>query len=78
MSMHQPPSKAATYRPDRYKVHLPWKKLPDNYELSIIKQLNNLFKCLSQYPEILKEYDSVFKEQLKNGIVEVVEKPADG
>ena len=26
----------------------------------------------------MKEYDSVIKEQLKNGIVEVVEKPADG
>lgn len=52
---------------DRYKVHLPSGKLPDNYELSI-KQLSNLFKLLSQDPEVLKEYDSVLKEQLKNVI----------
>lgn len=33
---------------------------------------------MNQDPEALKKYDSVIKEQLKNGIVEVVEKPADG
>ena len=62
-------------------MHLPWKLphpiLPDNYELSM-KRLSNLLKRLNQDPEVLKEYDSVIKEQLKNGIVEVVEKPADG
>ena len=60
---------------------MPWKLphpiLPDNYELSI-KRLSNLLKRLNQDPEVLKEYDSVIREQLKNGIVEVVEKPADG
>ena len=70
-----------TFEKDRYKVHLPWKLphpiLPDNYELSM-KRLSNLLKRLNQDPEVLKEYDSVIKEQLKNGIVEVVEKPADG
>ena len=70
-----------TFENDRYKVHLPWKLphpiLPDNYELSM-KRLSNLLKLLNQDPEVLKEYDSVIKEQLKNGIVEVVEKPADG
>jgi len=40
--------------------------------------LSNQLKRLNQDPEVLKEYDSVIKEQLKNGIVEVVEKPADG
>ena len=62
-----------TFENDRYKVHLPWKlphpNLPDNYELSM-KRLSNLLKRLNQDPEVLK--------QLKNGIVEVVEKPADG
>lgn len=52
---------------DRYKVHLPSGKLPDNYELRI-KRLSNLFKLLSPDPEVLKEYDSVLKEQLKNVI----------
>ena len=70
-----------TFENDRYEVHLPWKLphpiLPDNYELSI-KQWSNLLKRLNQDPEVLKEYDSVIREQLKNGIVKVVEKPADG
>ena len=69
-----------TFENDRYELHLPWKLphpvLPHNYELSI-KRLSNLLKRLNQDPKILKEYDSVIKEQLKNGIVEVVEKPAD-
>ena len=60
---------------------MPWKRphpiLPDNYELST-RRLCNLLKRLNQDPEVLKEYDSVIKEQLKNGIVEVVRKPADG
>ena len=51
--------------------------LPDNYELSI-RRLSNLLKRLNQDPEVIKEYDSVIKEWLKNGIVEVVGKPADG
>ena len=62
-----------TFENDRYKVHLPWKLphpiLPNNYELRM-KRLSNLLKRLNQDPEVLK--------QLKNGIVEVVEKPADG
>ena len=33
---------------------------------------------MNQDPEVLKEFDSVIKEQLNNGIVEVVEKPTDG
>ena len=57
-----------TFEKDRYKVHLPWKLphpiLPDNYELSM-KRLSNLLKRLNQDPEVLKEYDSVIKEQLK-------------
>ena len=57
-----------TFEKDRYKVHLPWKLphpiLPDNYKLSM-KRLGNLLKHLNQDPEVLKEYDSVIKEQLK-------------
>ena len=60
---------------------MPWKvphpTLPDNYDLSM-KRLNNLLKRLNQDSEVLKEYDSVIKEQLKKGIVEVVERPGEG
>ena len=52
---------------------MPHPIIPDNYELSM-KRLSNLLKCLNQDLEVLKEYDSVIKEQLKNGIVEVVKK----
>jgi len=70
-----------TFENDRYVVHLPW-RLPhpilfDNYELSM-KRLSNHLKRLNQDPEVLTENDSVIKEQLKNDIVEVVEKPVDG
>ena len=70
-----------SFKNNSYEVHLPWKtphpSLPDNYELSR-KRLENLLKRLRQEPEILKEYDSVIKEQLQRGIVEVVEKPSEG
>jgi len=70
-----------TFENDRYVAHLPWRLLqpipPDNYELSM-KRLSNQLKRLNQDPEVLKECDSVIKEQLKNGIVEVAEKPVDG
>ena len=70
-----------SFKNNRYEVHLPWKtphpSLPDNYELSR-KHLENLLKRLRQDPEVLKEYDSVIKEQLQRGIVEVVEKPSEG
>ena len=70
-----------SFKNHRYEVHLPWKtphpQLPDNYELSR-KRLENLLKRLCQEPEVLKEYDSVIKEQLQRGIVEVVKKPSEG
>ncbi|XP_044165250.1 uncharacterized protein LOC122949186 [Acropora millepora] len=80
-SVYEEFEESITFKTDRYEVHLPWKRphpiLPDNYELSM-RRLCNLLKRLNQDPEVLKEYDSVIKEQLKNGIVEVVGKPADG
>ena len=52
---------------ERYEVHLPWKTphplLPDNYQLSR-KRLENLLERLRHEPEVLREYDSVIKEQL--------------
>ena len=50
--------------------------LPDSYELRR-KRLENLLKRLRQEPEVLKEYDSVIKEQIQRGIVQVVEKPSE-
>ena len=66
---------------ERYEVHLPWKTphplLPDNYQLSR-KRLENLLERLRHEPEVLREYDSVIKEQLHRGIVEVVETSSKG
>ena len=70
-----------TFENNKYEVDLPWKvphpPLPDNYDLSV-KRLTNLLKRLHQDPEVLREYDSVIREQLRKGIVEVVEKPGEG
>ena len=68
-----------TYRGDHYQVNLPWKAthppLPDNYELSQ-RRLSSLLSRLRKEPDILKEYDSVIKDQIERGIVEVVDKEA--
>lgn len=48
--------------------------LPDNCELSL-KRLKSLIRCLQQDPDILKEYHSVIRDQLRKGIVEMVEEP---
>ena len=60
----------------RYEVSLPWREyhdpLPDNYDLSH-KRLYGLLRRLKQNPAILHEYDAIIQDQLKRGIVEVVE-----
>ena len=43
-----------------------------------MKRLTNLLKRLRQDPEVLREYDSVIREQLSKGIVEIVKKPEEG
>ena len=59
----------------RYEVELPWKEthptLPDNYHLSL-RRLRGLLRRLSQDPEVLNEYDTTIKEQIQQGIVEIV------
>ena len=59
----------------RYEVHLPWREshspLPDNYDLCR-KRLTRLLQKLSQNPELLHEYDTVIRDKLRRGIVEVV------
>ncbi|KAL5516728.1 hypothetical protein EMCRGX_G002134 [Ephydatia muelleri] len=64
-----------------YCVHLPWKEphplLPDIYELSK-GSFFNLLRRLRQSPDILNQYDAVIQDQIKSGIVEVVEAQDSG
>lgn len=60
----------------RYKVSLPWKEnisepLPSDKDLCQ-SRLNSLYNRLKGNPELLREYDAIFKEQLANGIIEKV------
>ena len=68
--------KEIVYKGNRYEISLPWKQshppLPDNYELAL-RRLNGLLQRLRQTPDILNQYDSVIKDQLKGGIIEVVD-----
>lgn len=65
-------------REGRYEFPLPWKDplatIPSNYELSL-GRLKKLMQRLKQDPETFKAYDAIIGEQLKAGIVEVVERP---
>ena len=62
----------------RYQVSLPWKDvhspLPDNYQLAL-KRLRGLRHHLLQQPALLKEYDAIIQDQVKQGIVEVITDP---
>ena len=64
------------FKNGRYEVALPWKDshriLPDNYQLSL-NRLDGLLRRLQQDNDILREYDSVIKTQIQQGIVEIVE-----
>jgi len=68
--------KGISFKGGRYEVTLPWKEshpiLPSHYDLSV-KRLTGLFKRLRHTPEILQQYDTVIKDQLERGIVEVVD-----
>ena len=65
---------------DRYEVLFPWKNhqqtLPDNFKLSL-KRMWGLICHLRQSPEILTEYDLIIQSQLKQGIVELLNSPAE-
>ena len=60
----------------RYEVSLPMKEchpvIPDNFSLAKTR-LISLLKRLKDQPLILEQYDSVIQEQLKAGVVEIVE-----
>ncbi|XP_057302253.1 uncharacterized protein LOC130636526 [Hydractinia symbiolongicarpus] len=59
----------------RYEVRLPFKDdhdvLPDNYCVSS-KRLESLRHKLKNNPELLRNYNSILKEQLEQGIIERV------
>ena len=67
-----------SFKQERYGVHLPWKEshplLPDNYALCR-KRLNGLLRKLNQDPEQLHRYDTVIRDQFRQGVVEVVPDP---
>ena len=60
----------------RYQVKLPWKNdhpiLPDNFQLSQ-KRFQGLFSKLKGNLELLKEYDSIIKDQEEREIIERVD-----
>jgi len=64
------------YKHPRYEVSLPWREthpaLHDHYKLAL-RRLNGLLKRLKQNPEVLRQYDSVIREQLSKGIIESVQ-----
>ena len=64
------------FKDGQYQVVLPWKEshdaLPDNYHLSK-NRLFSLLHRLEQNPSILKEYDTIIRDHLSRGIVEVVD-----
>ena len=68
------------FQDGRYEVRLPWKTPrhdpPDNFNLSL-QRLNSLLRRLRHDPDLLAEYDLVIETQLKQGIVERVDSPAD-
>ena len=66
-------NKQISFDGQKYEVSLPWREshpiLQENYETSE-KRLSSLLTRLKKEPGILREYDSVIKEQLEKGIVE--------
>ena len=77
-SFCSPEFQKISFKGERYEVSLPWKDpdqiLSDNYQLCQ-RRLGSLIQHLQQNPEILKEYDSIIQNQIKQGIVEYIEKP---
>lgn len=60
----------------RYVVSLPWKNnisdpLPSNFEISV-NRLQSLFLRLKSKPELLQQYDQIFREQLAANVIEKV------
>ena len=60
----------------RYQVVWPWKTdnvfLPDNYKVAV-KRLKSLLKRFRTDDNLLKSYENTLKQQLNQGIIEVVD-----
>ena len=73
--MHEPLFDNISFNGTRYSVQLPWKEghreLPTNFATSQAR-LKSLLSRPRKETEILKEYDSVIKNQLEAGIIERV------
>ena len=69
-----------TFIGDRYQVCLPWRNdhppLPTNYEISL-RRLHSLIRRLKQDKALFAEYDSIIKDQIRRGIVELVDNPSE-
>ena len=61
------------YKDNQYTVKLPWKgeykNIPDNF-VPARNRLLSLLKRLSKNPEQLKRYDTIIKEQERDGVIE--------
>ena len=66
------------YKDSRYTVKLPWKgeckNIPDNF-VPARNRLLSLLKRLSENPEQLKRYDTIIKDQERDGVIEPVDNP---
>lgn len=75
-SVHDKFGDTIRFKDGRYEVALPWKDphptLPDNYKLSL-KRLQGLLRRLQHDQGVLQEYNTIIRNQIQQGIVEVVE-----
>eukprot|EP00731_Ephydatia_muelleri_P005900 Em0003g148a len=78
-SVYQKFVEDVSFRGGHYCVRLPWKfpriMLPGNQELCQ-RRLYNLLRRLQQSPQILAQYNEIIQDQLRQGIVEIVD-PSD-
>ena len=67
--VHEAFLKNIEFKDGKYSVNLPWTEshrlLPSNYDICVAC-LNSLVKQLKQKPDVLQNYDSIIKDQLKN------------
>ena len=71
-SKHQPLLDIISFNKTRYSVQLPWKEghreLPTNFTNSHAR-LKSLLGKFRKEPEIVREYDTVIREQLQTGVI---------
>ena len=65
-----------TFNGTWYEISLPWKDsnlslISDDYDLCLAR-LKYVFNRLKGNPELLQEYEKIFKTQLEEGIIEKV------